>query len=147
MDWPTCRVAGKDAPETANPVPARFTEFIVIAAVPDAVRLSDLLDFVFTGTVPKARVVPLTLNWTVCGEDLTTYPAQPERPDTRHGVAEKNNIGQLSTEDPEDKLPILRCPRRRHARLMVATRDTTRLNVQIGRFSTGRSLKSQFQGA
>lgn len=39
-DWPGFSVTGKLAPETVKAVPARVTELIVSAAVPDEVRVT-----------------------------------------------------------------------------------------------------------
>jgi hypothetical protein len=125
MDWPACSDAGKDDPDTANPAPVRLTEFIVSASVPDAVKVSDLADFVFTGTAPKARVVPLTDNWAVPGVDRTTYPLQPEMPHTRQSITERNHIPCRPPGEPDDASQISRFSTETHARLMMAGRGTT----------------------
>jgi hypothetical protein len=46
----------------AKPVPARPTELTVTAAVPDEISDRVLLEVVLTLTVPKAKVLPLTVN-------------------------------------------------------------------------------------
>jgi hypothetical protein len=48
----------------AKPVPARPTELTVTAAVPDEVKVRVLVEVVFSVTLPKARVLALTVN---CG--------------------------------------------------------------------------------
>ena len=72
MDWPVSSVVGKVAPEMSNPVPARLNELIVSVAVPDDVRVSVLVAFVFRDTEPNARVLSLTANWRSIDAELTT---------------------------------------------------------------------------
>ncbi len=59
-DWPGFSVAGKVAPEIANPVPCTAADATVTAAVPDEVRVSVLVEIEFTATSPKARLLALT---------------------------------------------------------------------------------------
>ena len=49
-------------PETANPAPARVTEFTLRAAVPDEVSVSVLVEVVCRVTSPKASVSVLKLS-------------------------------------------------------------------------------------
>ena len=50
-----------------KPLPATFTEFTVNAAVPEEVKVSILVDAVFTTTLPKDRAGGLTVNCGVAG--------------------------------------------------------------------------------
>jgi hypothetical protein len=55
------RVTGKLAPETVKPAPVMVAELIVTAAVPVEVKVTDLVDEVPTVTLPKLRLVVLTV--------------------------------------------------------------------------------------
>ena len=61
-DCPGFSVTGTVAPVIVNPVPARVTEFTVSAAVPEEVNVNVLVDVVFRLTVPKSRLLALTVN-------------------------------------------------------------------------------------
>ena len=54
-------MAGNEAPDMVNPVPARETELTFTAAVPDEVSVRVLVDVVFNVTLSKATVLALTV--------------------------------------------------------------------------------------
>jgi hypothetical protein len=56
-------VAGKVPPTIVNPAPAMAAEFTVTAEVPVEVSTKDSTFAVFTVTLPKPRLVGLTVNW------------------------------------------------------------------------------------
>ncbi len=55
------KVSGNVAPDMLKPVPVRVAELIVTGAVPVDVKVTDLVDLVFTVTLPKPTLVALTL--------------------------------------------------------------------------------------
>jgi len=59
---PGLRVSGKVAPETEKPVPLMVAELMVTAAVPVELRVSDWDVALFRFTLPKARLLVLTVN-------------------------------------------------------------------------------------
>jgi hypothetical protein len=60
-DCPGDNFAGSVPPDTENPVPCRETAVISRGQVPTDFNVTDWVAAVFTGTVPKARLVVLTL--------------------------------------------------------------------------------------
>src|SRR3954452_14255955 len=94
MGWPACIVIGNGGPETANPAPARLTEVMVSACAPDAVKVRGLVELVFNGTAPKARIVPLTAKWAAPEAEWTTYPPQPDANHTMQSIAKTNDDAQ-----------------------------------------------------
>jgi hypothetical protein len=60
-DWPGFNLAGNVAPETEKPVPTRETVLISSGHVPEDVNVTDCVAAVFTGILPKAMLVALTL--------------------------------------------------------------------------------------
>ena len=60
--WFGLRVIGKVAPEVEKPAPVRVAELMVTAAVPVEVSVMVCEVEVFTGTLPKLRLVVLTVN-------------------------------------------------------------------------------------
>jgi hypothetical protein len=59
--WPSLRVSGKITPDILNPAPVSVPALMMSGAVPEEVRMTDLLTDVFTVTLPKARVLVLRL--------------------------------------------------------------------------------------
>jgi hypothetical protein len=55
-------VTGNVAPDIEKPVPDNVAEFTVTAAVPVDVSVNDCVAGVLSTTLPKARLVALTLN-------------------------------------------------------------------------------------
>ena len=53
---------GRLAPESEKPLPLTVAPLTVTAAVPDDVRVIDCVAGEFSPTLPKARLVALTLN-------------------------------------------------------------------------------------
>ena len=56
-------MAGSVAPETEKPVPFGTADLTVTAAVPEEVSVSVLVEVVFRVTLPKVRLLALTVNW------------------------------------------------------------------------------------
>jgi hypothetical protein len=78
--WPSLRVSGKFTPDILKPAPVSVPALMMSGAVPEEVRMTDLVAAVFNVTLPKARVLGLRLrvgmkafnwSWTV----LETVPA------------------------------------------------------------------------
>src|ERR1700677_1761311 len=63
-DCPGFKVAGNVAPDTVKPAPPAVAELIVTGAVPVDVKVTGLVDDVFTVTSPKFTLAALTVN---CG--------------------------------------------------------------------------------
>ena len=61
MAWLGFRVTGKVAPATVKPTPVKAAELTVTGAVPLEVKVTDFVAGVFNATLPKARVVVLTV--------------------------------------------------------------------------------------
>ena len=59
--WPSVRVSGKFTPDMLNPVPVSVPALMMSGAVPEEVRITDLVAAVFTVTLPKASVLVLRL--------------------------------------------------------------------------------------
>jgi hypothetical protein len=60
-DWPGDNLAGNVPPDTENPVPWTEAELISRGQVPTDFNVTNWVAAVFAGTVPKARLVVLTL--------------------------------------------------------------------------------------
>jgi len=60
--WPAVRVSGKVAPEAEKPVPLTVAALTITEAVPVELSESDCVEAVLRGTLPKARVLALTVN-------------------------------------------------------------------------------------
>jgi hypothetical protein len=60
-DWPGDNFAGNVPPDTENPVPCAEAELISSGQVPTDFNVTNRVAAVFIGTVPKARLVVLTL--------------------------------------------------------------------------------------
>jgi hypothetical protein len=65
------RVTGKLPPTMVNPAPLIAAEFTVTGVVPADVRVNDCVVAVFTVTLPKLRLVVLTVN---CGFAAVPVP-------------------------------------------------------------------------
>jgi hypothetical protein len=59
--WPSLRVSGKFIPDILNPAPVSVPALMMSGAVPEEVRITDLVAAVFTVTLPKAKVLALRL--------------------------------------------------------------------------------------
>lgn len=57
--WPCVRMRGKLAPDNEKPVPVTVARPIVMGSAPDAVKVTDCVTAVFTGTLPNATFVAL----------------------------------------------------------------------------------------
>lgn len=60
-DWPGFNAVGKVAPEIANVAPVTVTEFTAKAVFPEEVRVRLLVDLVSRFTLPKSRLMALSV--------------------------------------------------------------------------------------
>ena len=60
--WPGARVTGKVAPEIEKPVPVTLTELTVTGSDPVEARVTDCVELVLTGTLPKLTLVAFTVS-------------------------------------------------------------------------------------
>jgi hypothetical protein len=60
--WPGVSVTGKVTPETENPVPVTLTEVTVTASDPVEARVTDCVELVLIGTLPKHTLVAFTVS-------------------------------------------------------------------------------------
>ena len=91
--WPGSSIAGKDAPEIVNPVPATAIEFTVSAALPDEVIVRLLVAVVFSVTLPKLMLLEFKVSWPPPA-DVTTSPPHPQTVHSRKAAPKARKLGR-----------------------------------------------------